>query len=136
MEGLVVRTLILAFAAVATPAISAGYYNLPTSLSQCLGMGFGPGYHAPMVMGPMMKSGVAAQRVQRLPAALAPPMGGCFDSATVWSDAPPAEHWQSPMQGQIRSLPAVGNSILMPATHGTGFVGGVEVLPAPGAMGR
>jgi hypothetical protein len=145
-----VRILILAFTVVASvvtsPALGAGYYNLPTSLPQCLGMGFGPGYHAPMLMGPMMKAPTSAQRVERLPAALTPPMCGGYDAATVWSDAPPVEHWQGPLHGHIRSLPAVGSSALMqaagtvhaiaPSTHGTGFVGGVEVLAAPSPMGR
>ena len=27
---------------------AAGYYNMPSSLRQCLGYGFGPGYHAPL----------------------------------------------------------------------------------------
>ena len=140
------RILILAFTVVASPALGAGYYNLPTSLPQCLGMGFGPGYHAPMVMGPMMKAPTSAQRVERLPAALAPPMYGGFDSTTVWNDAPVGEPWHASAPQPIRSLPAVGNSILMratatanaiaPATSGTGFVGGVEVIPAPASMGR
>jgi hypothetical protein len=135
--------LILAIAAavLAAPASGAGYYNMPTSLPQCLGMGFGPGYHAPMVLGPMMKAGIASQPVKRVPAALAAPYGG-FDAPAVWSDGPAVEHWHGPMAGHVQQLPGIGHSILStagaiaPATHGTGFVGGVEVIPSPAAVGR
>lgn len=42
---------------------AAGWWNMPTSLRQCLGYGFGPGYHAPMLMTPPCNSNVAAQGV-------------------------------------------------------------------------
>ncbi|TWT93392.1 hypothetical protein Pla108_38860 [Botrimarina colliarenosi] len=78
---------LVAVVALASPALGAGYYNMPTSWQQCLGLGCGPGYHAPMLLGPMMKSGIAAQRVQRLPAALTPPACGGFDAPSTWIDA-------------------------------------------------
>lgn len=63
----------IAFAAalllIAAPAPGAGWYNLPTSLQQCMGLGFGPGHHAPMLLGPVMKVPTSAQRIQRLPSA-------------------------------------------------------------------
>lgn len=37
----------------AAPAGAVGYWNMPTSFSQWWGYGPGPGYHAPMVLGPM-----------------------------------------------------------------------------------
>lgn len=141
------RVIILAIATavVASPAFGAGYYNLPTSLPQYMGMGFGPGYHAPMVLGPMMKAGTAAQPVKRVPAAPASPYGG-YDVPTVWSDGSAAEHWNGPMAGHVQQLPAIGNSILTraaatanaiaPATTGTGYVGGMEVIPTPTPIGR
>ncbi|MEO1497213.1 MAG: hypothetical protein AAFV43_08695 [Planctomycetota bacterium] len=59
-------TLILA---IGDRAAAAGRFNLPTSLPQCLGVGFGPGYHAPMLLGPAMRAGTESQQVRRLPAA-------------------------------------------------------------------
>jgi hypothetical protein len=37
----------------AAPAGAVGYWNMPTSFSQWWGYGCGPGYHAPMVLGPV-----------------------------------------------------------------------------------
>lgn len=43
----------LALCLAAQPCLAAsGFFNMPTTLPQCLGVGFGPGYHAPMVMKP------------------------------------------------------------------------------------
>ena len=128
-------------AAAMAPAFGAGYYNMPTSLRQCLGVGFGPGYHAPMVLGPMWKARAAAQPVERVPAALAPPYGG-FDAPAVWSDGPAVERWHGPMADPFQQLPAISDSIptsapsIAPATHGTGYVGDVDVIPSPAPVGR
>lgn len=48
-------------------ADAAGYWNLPGSLCQCLGCGYGPGYHAPMMLGPASHAGWCDHRVERLP---------------------------------------------------------------------
>ena len=37
--------------ATTSSVFAAGYYNMPTSLPQCLGLGYGPGYHAPLMLG-------------------------------------------------------------------------------------
>ncbi|QDU87812.1 hypothetical protein Pla175_11790 [Pirellulimonas nuda] len=34
----------------AASAYGSGFYNMPSQGQQCLGMGFGPGYHAPMLL--------------------------------------------------------------------------------------
>ncbi|MEQ8846312.1 hypothetical protein [Botrimarina sp.] len=70
-----IATMLLALGAGLAPAPlwAVGHFNMPTSLQQYLGVGFGPGYHAPMLLGPRHKARVAAQRVRRLPAPLLPP---------------------------------------------------------------
>lgn len=69
--------------AAASESLGAGYFNMPTDLRQCLGVGFGPGYHAPMLLGPALKAGIEAKRLRRVPAAYAP-------SAPAWGGAPAA----------------------------------------------
>jgi len=35
------------------PAGATGYWNLPGSFCQCMGVGWGAGYHAPLILGPI-----------------------------------------------------------------------------------
>jgi hypothetical protein len=65
-------------------ALANGRFNMPTSVAQCLGLGFGPGYHAPMVLGPSWKSWSAQQPLRRVPAPLAPPAEAEFCGASSW----------------------------------------------------
>lgn len=44
---------------------AGGYFNMPSSLRQCLGYGHGPGYHAPMRLAPAWKAPGAAQPIRR-----------------------------------------------------------------------
>jgi hypothetical protein len=98
--------LVTAAMLVVSPAMGAGWYNMPTSLPQCLGIGFGPGYHAPMLLGPAYKAPEATQTVRRLPAALRPysasPYGyepTCLGAAPINSHpVGMAEFMQSPQQ--------------------------------------
>ncbi len=80
------RTLFVLIAAslAAAPAVSAasGWYNMPTSLEQCLGVGFGPGYHAPLLLGPKLKSKIASQRIVRVPTPLTPTPACGFGAAS------------------------------------------------------
>ena len=66
-------------------ASGAGYFNMPTNLRQCLGYGYGPGYHAPMLLGPMMKAGIEAKRLHRVPTAFAPPPRGWANGPSTWN---------------------------------------------------
>ncbi len=138
--------LAIAAAALATPTLGAGYYNMPTSLPQCLGMGFGPGYHAPLVLGPKMKAGIAAQPVQRIPAALAPPADCGFDAPTFWSEGPQKvlsvepSHGAMPTQASpfAGSGPIIGSGSIVDGGSiiGSGYGGGVRVLPAMAPVAR
>ncbi|MGL4512056.1 MAG: hypothetical protein ACRCT8_03125 [Lacipirellulaceae bacterium] len=58
---------------VASSASANGRFNMPTSVPQCVGVGFGPGYHAPMVLGPWWKSWSGQQKLDRVGTPLAPP---------------------------------------------------------------
>lgn len=84
-----VALLVLAAAfACCPPTLAGGDYRMPSSLPQCLGYGSGPGYHAPLLLGPAIKARVATQRVKRLPAPMsprsapAPDMG--FGASSLW----------------------------------------------------
>ncbi|TWT48893.1 hypothetical protein [Botrimarina hoheduenensis] len=61
---------------------AAGRFNLPTSLPQCLGIGYGAGYHAPLTLSHVWRGGTEWQRIQRLPQPPAPrsvpAYGGAF----------------------------------------------------------
>ena len=61
----------LAAAWIGTSAAQAGgWYHMPTSFCQCMGWGFGPGYHAPLMLGPPRGCvPTMPHRVVRLPAA-------------------------------------------------------------------
>lgn len=43
----------------------AGFYNMPSSLRQCVGYGVGPGYHAPLCLGPAEQAGIASKPLIR-----------------------------------------------------------------------
>ncbi len=56
----------------APPALGSGFYNMPTDARQCLGVGFGPGYHAPMVLVRPWKAKTASQGITWVHAPLRP----------------------------------------------------------------
>jgi len=68
---------ILVTLAACGPAQAVGRWNLPSAACQWLGYGYGPGYHAPMLLGPAHKAPVARHGVRRLP-------------------QPPAQGWLTP----------------------------------------
>ena len=96
----------------APPANGAGLWNMPTNLRQCLGYGHGPGYHAPMVMGPRITSETASKSVKRVRYAPKPhyTSGGFSSSmATLQSHSPvyhaptyshAPQHYAQPMHVQ------------------------------------
>jgi hypothetical protein len=72
---------ILAVAVVVTSAgqaaFAAGYWNMPGNVCQCIGCGFGAGYHAPLLLGPISHDGWLATNERRLPYPPAAPYAGC-----------------------------------------------------------
>jgi hypothetical protein len=49
-------------------ARSGGWYHMPCSACQCMGWGFGPGYHAPLLLGPRGCIPTRPQKIMHLPA--------------------------------------------------------------------
>lgn len=119
------RLTVLAIALALCPALAhgAGYYNMPTSWQQCLGVGFGPGYHAPLLLGPKMTAPIASQRIHRLPGPLPPPPRGagfagptCLDcgfgshpvaygSSAAYEHEAPFEPYAAPTYTEIATPP-------------------------------
>lgn len=133
MKSHLLSVLTVASVALASvEASGAGYFNMPTNLRQCLGYGYGPGYHAPMLLGPMIKAGIEAQRLRRTPSAFAPP-------PRTWSHGPSAWHgasagsgcggWDSYMAAP--SYSGSGTPTLAAPLGASPSYGGAEVI-APG----
>jgi hypothetical protein len=80
----------------ASPAAATGYWNLPSTFCQCVGCGFGAGYHAPLVLGPANWDGFCAHNEVRLPCAPSAPYcgnhcgngGSHFGAPTLLEPAP------------------------------------------------
>ncbi|TWT89649.1 hypothetical protein Mal64_00260 [Pseudobythopirellula maris] len=115
-RGLTVGMLFLGGAFLfAADAQAVGRWNLPTSSNQWWGFGYGPGYHAPMVLGPSYKAKVAGQGVERMQTPMSPPAhapsrvfygnqsgyGGAADFGPTLGviESPPAYH-QAPAYGR------------------------------------
>lgn len=64
-ELILLTALFLMVAPMVTPAQGAGWFNVPMSPCQCLGYGYGPGYHAPMVLSSPLASGSETKRLIR-----------------------------------------------------------------------
>lgn len=129
----------LAVAAVAAAApgkaCASGYYNMPTSMQQCLGVGFGPGYHAPLILGPAMKARIASHRVQRVAAPLSPPRN-TFAEPTVWGGSGASYGQVAPFTGHTTSHPApvsYDHRTVRPVVT-TIAPPSAEVIPAPNAV--
>lgn len=94
LSWLLAGALLAALALVAAPpAEGAGLWNLPTNLRQCLGIGFGPGYHAPFVTQVPVLSKTATQpTIYTLhpPRASGCPSGFCEGMSSLGGYAPVA----------------------------------------------
>jgi hypothetical protein len=62
----------LAVFSAAAPASATGYWNLPSTFCQCMGVGWGAGYHAPFVLGPITCDGWCDHKEVRVPYSPAP----------------------------------------------------------------
>lgn len=107
----------LAIAILATNAAhGAGWYNMPTNLRQCMGMGFGPGYHAPLVLVQPCRSHVAAQGIQytRHPLQPASCQHGYCGQMTTLAPQAPMPHVEASYAG---AMPYAGATMPMVAPH-------------------
>jgi hypothetical protein len=74
----VVCVAALAVVGISVPSVSAaGYWNVPSSFCQCIGYGYGAGYHAPLVLGPITCHGYVNYNEVRLPCPPRPQYCGC-----------------------------------------------------------
>jgi hypothetical protein len=58
---------------------ATGYWNMPGTFCQCMGVGWGAGYHAPLLLGPATCAGWCDHKEVRLPHSPAP-LCGCYRS--------------------------------------------------------
>ena len=63
----------------ASSASAVGYWNLPGTYCQYYGYGNGPGYHVPMVLGPVACDGFFGMGVRRLPCPPTAMPAGCVN---------------------------------------------------------
>jgi hypothetical protein len=69
-----IAALVSATALLAVSSARAnGYWNVPSTFCQCMGVGWGAGYHAPFVLGPITWHEWCDHKEVRLPYAPAPP---------------------------------------------------------------
>jgi hypothetical protein len=73
----IILAALVALSWCAAPARAAGYWNTPSTFCQCMGCGWGAGYHAPLVLGPIKWRGWCAPNEIRLPYPPAPAYGCC-----------------------------------------------------------
>lgn len=99
---------------VASAASGAGRWNTPSNVLQCLGYGNGPGYHTPMLLGPVDCTDAYNRNVIRMPAAPAPCCSSCSHCAIPLEAARrlPSPTWRVqmvrlPPVSQPRRLPPV-----------------------------
>jgi hypothetical protein len=65
--------ILLATFAIVSRASAVGYWNIPGNVCQCSGYGWGAGYHAKLVLGPITHHDFLAHNEVRLPFAPQPP---------------------------------------------------------------
>jgi len=93
------------------PAAAIGYWNMPGTFCQCFGCGWGAGYHAPLVLGPMSCEGFCGPDVVRLPSSPSAPHG--WQASHSLHDGP----MPSPMFAPSVLSPATANPTPVPAAY-------------------
>ncbi len=85
MACLVVAVALLLSATVAEQAGAAGYWNMPGTHAQRSGHGFGGGYHAPLILGPVRCDGWGLGGPVRVPHSPLPyyGCGSCDDCGRI-----------------------------------------------------
>jgi len=71
--GVAIVVVASMFAATVRPSSALCYYNTPGNFCQCCGYGNGPGYHAPLVLGPPTYCEWFSYNAVRLPCPPGPP---------------------------------------------------------------
>jgi hypothetical protein len=98
-----------ALAAVGAPGVersrAAGYFNMPGNMMQRTGHGYGAGYHAPLILGPIKFDGWHVRNEVRLPSA---PRASC--ACAGGGDCGQMMETPSMMQGVVPT-PAVPSAL-------------------------
>jgi hypothetical protein len=108
----------------AEAAHAVGYWNVPGSSCQWWGVGFGAGYHAKFVLGPISIHECCAHNEVRLPYALQPPYGncGCYGCGNTYVSPTMLE-------------PTVHSEHVLPAAEGTEPASQPAFEPEPVELG-
>lgn len=117
VQAVVTMTALLG---VAASAHAAGRFNLPTDLPQCLGYGYGAGYHAPILLGsPWAARSLGHERVQRRFLA---PSGVAFGVPSTFV-APAAPVLTQPMHGAVHGTVQgpVHRPVIIAPDHAPGY---------------
>ncbi|MEX2308514.1 MAG: hypothetical protein WD738_13015 [Pirellulales bacterium] len=93
------------------PARAAGYWNVPSTFCQCVGCGWGAGYHAPLVLGPISCQGWCDPKEVRLPYSPAPSYG-CYANGGCCFGQP--THLESAVLPPSAAAPAPVSAIFAP----------------------
>lgn len=114
---LLLSGVILGTASIA-PAV--GFYNVPTNLRQCLGVGFGPGYHAPLLLGNPYHAGNEAKPIKWMPRGLAPTANHGFAAApTAWTGCDSGQCGGADPGWESYTHPNHGPNVYFPAASQT-----------------
>jgi hypothetical protein len=133
----IVHIAVTAFSVVAgsTSELSAaGYWNMPGTLAQRTGHGYGGGYHAPFILGPIQCDGWRAPNEVRLPCPPCPHcpyMYGCdcgcgrtMEAPSTIEDVVPvpqepsaAKSVQSPVMVQSKVVAPAASVVVRPAAR-------------------
>jgi hypothetical protein len=109
-------------------ALAAGYWNMPGTIFQRTGHGYGGGYHAPFILGPIRLDGWCGPNEVRWPC---PPGSSCGDGTYGCGgrmvEAP------SKLEGVVATppmQPAVGTKpVVLPAEMGGTIVAAPQAAP-------
>jgi hypothetical protein len=128
MAFLVVAFAVLVSATVTAQASAAGYWNMPGTHAQRAGHGYGGGYHAPLILGPVQCDGWEWGAPVRLPFAPVPyyGCGSCGDCGRM-VEAPSSMESLVPVAPAAAATPAAvapveAQNVERPAATGSGDV--------------
>src|SRR3954447_18568988 len=101
----IVSVAVLLTDAVTEQMRAAGYWNVPGTHAQRAGHGYGGGYHAPLMLGPIQHDGWGLGRPVRLPCAPTPycGYGSCGDCGWM-AEAPSSMDGVVPMMAPTSAV--------------------------------
>jgi hypothetical protein len=127
-------TIVLGVALSGGSALAAGYWNMPGTSSQRCGCGYGPGYHAPLVLGPVGCDGWSGPHVVRMPCAVNPygccyGCSACGDCGADFGEPSTLEGHVAPSAPVVEPVPAEVPEARLPRHHAEVIVTQPAVAP-------